>query len=248
MILSGHVDSPPIVVLGGSEEERAAIVAQLAASGLPARGEVRVTAQEALPGLLVVIGESVAEMIAQARDVPAFAEVPILALVPAIPATAVSQALAAGATDVAPEPVLPAVLVARCRNLARLGRRDVAGAQALARINDVLTADGDDAEALVQVLQITATVLGFDRASLVAHIEGSDHAFVIAASDADPMQRFTLVVSEYPEVVEAMRTGNPVLIGLQVLPKSVLRHTPPPVRGRSMFVQCGMSCWLLHAA
>ena len=75
----------------------------------------------------------------------------------------------------------------------RLGRRDAAAAQALTKINEVLTADGDDAEALIRVLEITASVLGFDRASLVAHIEGSDHAFVIAASDADPMQRFTLV-------------------------------------------------------
>src|SRR6185503_7944469 len=96
---------------------------------------------------------------------------------------------------------------------------DAAGAQALTRINDVLTADGDDSEALIQVLQITASVLGFERASLIAHIEGSDHAFVIAASDAEPMARFTLLISEYPEVLEAMRSGAPLLID------DVLTHT-----------------------
>src|SRR5690606_38147448 len=53
---------------------------------------------------------------------------------------------------------------------------------------------------------------GFDRASLVAHIEGSDHAFVIAATDAEPLQRFTLAIAEYPEIVEANRALQPVLI------------------------------------
>ena len=206
------MESNPIVVLGATEEERAAIVAQLAASGLAARGAKQISARDALPALLVVAGEAVVEIIGQAREVPLLADVPILALVPTIPATAIAQALAAGATDVAPLPIVPALLAARCRNLAKLSRRDAAGAQALARINDILTAAGDDAEALVQVLQLTAHVLAFDRASLVAHIEGSDHAFVIAASDAEPLSRFTLVIAEYPEVAEAMRSGQPVLI------------------------------------
>ena len=108
-------------------------------------------------------------------------------------------------------PLPTAVLASRCRNLARLPRQG-GGAQALARINDVLTANGDDAEALATMLHITATELGFDRASLIAHIEGSDHAFVIAATDAEPLQRFTLAIAEYPEVLEAIRTGAPVLI------------------------------------
>ncbi|HTR49874.1 MAG TPA: PAS domain S-box protein [Kofleriaceae bacterium] len=206
------MDPNPIVVLGGSDQERAAIVAQLVASGLAARAATQISARDALPALLVVGGDNVVEIIGQAREVPLLADVPILAIVPAIPATAIAQALAAGATDVATLPVVSAVLAARCRNLARLSRRDAAGAQALARINDILTAAGDDAEALVQVLQLTAQVLAFDRASLVAHIEGSDHAFVIAASDAEPLSRFTLVIAEYPEVAEAMRSGQPLLI------------------------------------
>ena len=206
------VDSPLIVVLGGSEEDRAALVAQLGASGLVVRGATQITSAEGLPALIVIIGDDAVQIIAEARDVPSLAEVPILALVPGIPQAAAAGALSAGATDIATLPVAPAVLVARCRNLMKLSRREALGAQALTRINDVLTTEGDDAEALVQVLQITASVLGFDRASLIAHIEGSDHAFVIAASDAEPMMRFTLVIAEYPEVIEAMRTSAPVMI------------------------------------
>jgi PAS domain S-box-containing protein len=206
------VDSASIVVLGGSEPERAQLVAQLASCGLAARSETHLATDAGLPGLLIVTGAEAAHLVGEVRDLPAFAEVPILAVVPAIPPTAVTEALAAGATDITRLPVQPPVLAARCRNLAKLGRKEAAAAHTLARINEVLTADGDDAAALIQVLTITSTVMGFDRASLVAHVEGSDHAFVVAASDAEPLQRFTLAIAEYPEIAEAIRTLSPVLI------------------------------------
>jgi PAS domain S-box-containing protein len=206
------VEAASIVVLGGSEQERAQLVAQLGVSGVSARSEHQLSIAEGLPGLIVITGSEVAHLVAEARDVPALADIPILAVVPAIPPTAVAEALSAGATDVARLPVPPAILAARCRNLAKLSRRDMAGQIALGRINEVLTEDGDDAEALIKVLDITVALLGFDRASLVAHIEGSDHAFVIAANDAEPSSRFTLAIAEYPEIAEAIRTMAPVLI------------------------------------
>jgi len=206
------VDPPSIVVLGGSEAERVRLVEQLAGSGVAATAETYLPTAHGLPALLIMVGSEAAQLVSEARDFPALAELPILAIVPAIPPTAAAEALAAGATDVARTPVQPQLLAARCRNLCRLGRRDAIAAQTLARINEVLTADGDDAEALIQVLTITANVLGFERASLIAHIDGSDHAFVIAASDAEPLQRFTLAIAEYPEVAESIRTLAPVLI------------------------------------
>jgi PAS domain S-box-containing protein len=213
------VETTPIVVLGGSDDERTAIVSQLTGSGLNAKGVTKLTASDGLPSLIIITGETVIELVTEARDVPALAEIPILAMVPVMPVTILAGALAAGATDVLRHPAPSAMLSARCRNMLKLSRRDAAGAQALTRINEILTAEGDDSEALIQVLQITASVLGFERASLIAHIEGSDHAFVIAASDADPMQRFTLLISEYPEVLEGMRSGIPLLID------DVLTHT-----------------------
>ncbi len=212
---AGDVDSTTIVVLGGNEQERTQLVNQLTGAGLPARADGVLAVpneQSALPDLIVITGAEVAHLVAEARDVPALADVPILALVPAVPPTTVGEALAAGASDVARLPVPSPILATRCRNLLKLSRREAAGAMALQKINEVLTADGDDAEALVKVLDITATLLGFDRASLVAHIEGSDHAFVIAANDAEPSQRFTLAIAEYPEIAEAIRTMSPVLI------------------------------------
>jgi PAS domain S-box-containing protein len=206
------VDPASIVVLGGSEAERVRLVEQLAGSGVVASAETYLPVASGLPALLIMVGSDAAQLVSEARDFPALAEVPILAIVPPIPPTAVAEALAAGATDVARTPIQPQLLAARCRNLCRLGRRDAIAAQTLARINEVLTADGDDAEALIHVLTITASVLGFERASLIAHVEGSDHAFVIAASDAEPRQRFTLAIAGYPEVAESIRTLAPVLI------------------------------------
>ncbi|MDX2092414.1 MAG: PAS domain S-box protein [Kofleriaceae bacterium] len=206
------MEAATIVVLGGSEPERGTLVSQLASSGMSVCGAVSIDLSQSLPGLFVIIGADAAHLVAEARDVPALAEVPILAVVPGMPPTATTEALAAGATDVARLPVPPAILAARCRNLLKMVGPAGTGSPALARINEVLTADGDDAEALMQVLSITATTFGFERASLVAHIEGSEHAFVIAATDAEPLQRFTLAIAEYPEIQEAIRSLQPVLI------------------------------------
>ena len=206
------VEVPSIVVIGGSDADRGALVLQLVASGLTARAATQLALSDGAPSVLVVTGADAAQVVAEVRDAPALADTPILAIVPALPPSAVAEALNAGASDVARMPLPPALLAARCRNLARLSRRDALGAQALARINDVLTAHGDDAEALTHALVITASVLGFERASLVAHIEGSDHGFVIAANDAEPRSRFTLAIAEYPEIAEAIRSGQPLLI------------------------------------
>src|SRR5690606_33409763 len=144
MVPSRGVDSATIVVLGGGEQERGQLVSQLAAGGLAAVSQTHLPLDHGIPALLVVAGGEAAHLVAEARDVPALAELPILAVVPAIPPTAVAEALAAGATDVARTPVSPALLAARCRNLMRLGRRDPPGALALSRINDVLATGGDD--------------------------------------------------------------------------------------------------------
>ena len=217
MVRWARVDAASIVVLGGSEPERVQLVAQLAACGLDARAETRLTTDAGLPSLVIVTGGEAAQLVAEARDLLVLAGVPILAVVPGFPPVMVTEALAAGATDVCRAPVPPLVLATRCRNVIRQGRQDASAAHVLGRINDVLTADGDDAEALIQVLSITASVLMFDRASLIAHIDGSDHGFVIAANDADPLQRFTLAIAEYPEIGEAIRSLQPVVIDDVVL-------------------------------
>ncbi|MCA9677646.1 MAG: PAS domain S-box protein, partial [Myxococcales bacterium] len=97
---------------------------------------------------------------------------------------------------------------------ARAAVAHAAGLQApqLLRMIDTLSRHGDDARALQAVLVGLREVLGFDRASLVAHIDGSEHAYVIAATDDPTLSQFTLRISQYPEIAECIRTGDAVLI------------------------------------
>jgi PAS domain S-box-containing protein len=208
-------DSGDIVVVGGSDAERAGLVGQLDAAGLAARsaGAIRIDVGPP-PALIVVTGADAAHLVAEAREAPQLADVPILAVIAAVPPTAATEALGAGAADVARLPMSPGVLAKRCRNLIAQGQTKAraAHASALSRVNEILTREGDDGGALVAALEVAAEALGFDRASLIAHIEGSEHAYVIAATDDPSRSQFTLSVAEYPEVAEAIKTLAPVLI------------------------------------
>lgn len=126
----------------------------------------------------------------------------------------VDALLEAGASDVVRAPIPPRLLRNRAEMLLTVSRRvDLAAIPSeLVRVNDVLTQHGDDAEALVAVLEVVQEALEFERASLIAYIEGSDHGFVIAATDAPTRRQFTLAMAEYPEISHAMKSGAPVLI------------------------------------
>ncbi|MEZ4359519.1 MAG: PAS domain S-box protein [Kofleriaceae bacterium] len=128
--------------------------------------------------------------------------------------TEIDAVLEAGATDVIRPPLSPRLLRARAETLLTASRRiDQAPIPfELVRVNDVLTHHGDDADALVAVLEVVQEALQFERASLIAYIEGSDHGFVIAATDAPTRRQFTLAMAEYPEILHAMKTSAPVLI------------------------------------
>jgi len=211
--------SQDIVVVGGTEADRDDVVDMCRGVGLEARAaiSVAVDAPVSAPSLIVITGEDVAQLVAAAREVPNLAAVPVLAIVPALPPRAAVEALTAGATDVVTAPLIPAVLAARIRNLLR-GRAGPGGwssgsvAPSLVRVVDQLTQQGDDPAALATALSALRETLGFDRASLVAHIEGSEHAFVVAATDAPADAQFTVSIADYPEIAECIRTGEPILI------------------------------------
>jgi PAS domain S-box-containing protein len=208
-----------IVVVGGDAAARAAVRDDLVHAGLRARAasaldEVAPSDEPAAaPALVVVLGDEPAALVRQVRTRAAIADVPVLAIVERAPPTLATESLAAGAADVATLPLAPGVLVARCRTLLRLGRGALpALAPALLRVNDILSTHGDDAAGLVAVLEVACDVLGYERASLLAHLDGSEHCFVIAATDAPTRSKFTLAITDYPEVAAAIRSGKPVII------------------------------------
>ncbi|MCE9573779.1 MAG: PAS domain S-box protein [Deltaproteobacteria bacterium] len=211
--------SGEIAVVGGSEADRAALTTSLHAAGLAARGTAALALDgpETVPPLLIVTGPDVVALVSAARDVPVLAHVGILAVVPSVPPTAATDALAAGASDIVAPNAGTAVLAARVRSLLRSNRGgDGWGAGSLApellRIQELLSEGGDDPEALVGVLEICAHALGFPRASLVAYVDGSEHAIVIAATDDPTRSQFVLKIAEYPEVAAAIRDNAPVLL------------------------------------
>ena len=80
MVRCPSVEAATIVVLGGSEPERATLVASLTGSGLAARSETSLNLADGLPQLIIVTGADAAHLVAEARDIVALAEVPILAV------------------------------------------------------------------------------------------------------------------------------------------------------------------------
>ena len=201
-------------MVGGTAPERDRVVSALAAHDLHAIGLGVLSLDDAtnLPALVIVVGEHPEELCAAARSAPPLADVPLLAITDD-PLAAID----AGATDTAVRDIEAVALARRVRNLVTLGRlrgpwTPGSLGPILVKVNDILAAQGDDIGALTEVLELTRECLQFDRASLIAHVEGSEHAFVIAATDDPGRSQFTLAIDDYPEIAEAIRTGEPVLI------------------------------------
>jgi hypothetical protein len=206
-----------IAVVGGRPSDRDRVVGALTRHGLRANGHERLVLDDAhaLPAVLVVIGTEASALVAEARATPPLGDVPILVLLEV--GAPDDDAFERGATDVATTALSDRALANRVRLMTSVGRlrgpwTPGSLAPALSRVNDILAAKGDDAEALVETLELTRECLGFDRASLIAHIEGSVHGFVIAATDDPDRTQFTLTIADYPELVAAIRTGEPVFI------------------------------------
>jgi len=83
---------------------------------------------------------------------------------------------------------------------------------ALLSIRTLIAERGDGADVLRDILLRAARLLNFERASMMAHVESSSAAYVIAATDDPTLSQFELAIHDYPEVGEAIRRGTPLLI------------------------------------
>ncbi len=212
-----HNAALTIALFGGSD----AWVQQTSAALAGTHWElVRVLTLAEVPpatGLVILCDEDAAQRLLEGQHLPDVQTAAKLVVLQDTSSRAASQAIAAGADDVIAASAAGAVMAARCRNLLLLPRGDggfAAGVlpNALLRVNELLTQRGDEYAALVAALLVIAETLRFERASLVAHVEGSENVFVIAANDAPTRSRFAVSISNYPEIAEAMRTNQPVLI------------------------------------
>lgn len=124
--------------------------------------------------------------------------------------------LAAGAAYVFRVSDCAEVLAARLRTLsasrtqAQTAEAMRTQSQALLRIHRISAEQGDTVEALRSILHIALEVMDFERASLIAYVEGSDAGYVIAATDSPDDTQFVVAIDKYPEVRAALNSRQPV--------------------------------------
>ena len=75
--------------------------------------------------------------------------------------------------------------------------------QALLRTLELITAGGDAPDTLREVLLVALAAMYFDRASLIAHVETSEHAYVVAATDDPAHRNFALAVADFEGAEDA---------------------------------------------
>ncbi|RMH45033.1 MAG: PAS domain S-box protein [Deltaproteobacteria bacterium] len=211
---------PRIVVIAADATARAQTADVVAACGFPPV-DVRAVVpppEEEPPDAIVLAGPDAATCCDEVRARADLAAVPVLAVAPSAPADAAAEAIAAGADDVVLTPYSAAVFGNRLRRLLRGAadraalREAVRCERALRHVHDAMERAGDAPEGLRAALVEMAAVLDYDRAALIAHIEGSTHGFVIAATDDPTLTKFRVEVERYPELVHAMRTREHALI------------------------------------
>jgi PAS domain S-box-containing protein len=209
-----------VAVVGGEGGARGELLHLLESCGFerPIGAEV-VSELTAPPDVLVVAGgDDTHAVIAHVREHPLWAGVPIVAIAPAVPPGAAAALLGAGADEVVLAPPQPAVLSARLRLLhrARGSERRVRelerAHEAMRAIHSLIAAGGDSPEALREVMLASSAILGFERGALIAHVESSERAYVVAATDDPSYSQFLLMIASYPELAAAIKTAEPLLI------------------------------------
>ena len=211
---------PKVAVVGGEGGSRGELLHMLETCGFDRPlGADSLGELSSPPDVLVVGGgDDPRAIIAQVREHALWVDVPIVAIAPAVPPGAAAALLAAGADEIVIAPPTAAVLNARVRNLfrgrgaERRGRELERVHEAMRAIQGLIAAGGDSPEAMRDVMLAAAAVLGYERGALVAHVESSERAYVVAATDDPSYSQFLLMIQSYPELAAAIKTGEPVLI------------------------------------
>src|SRR5262245_60423771 len=230
-----------IAVVGGSGAARTDLVRLLESCGFDrVSGVESLSGLERAPDLMVLPScDEAASILAQAREQAMWLDVPILAVASPIPPGSAGALLSAGADEVVRDPPVPAVIGARIRGLLRRQQserrmRELERTQlAMRHIQALVSEGGDSSEALREVMLIATQALGFERGALVAHVESSDLAYVIAATDDPSLSQFVLSIAKYPELAAAARGGEPVFIA-DALDHPITADVAEPLRNRGV--------------
>lgn len=196
--------------------------------------------------LVILAGDDIARACAAVRVMPPLATVPLIALVPRDPPALATAALVAGADDVLLLPLASGAIevrvrtqlrVAADRDAARVARRCEESIQEIQRI--VATSEAESNETLRDMLLQAVQVMDMDRASVVLVAEASEQAYVVAATDDPTLSKFAVDVNAYPEIAQAVKVRDVLLIDDGQAHPLLAAHAPAlaakQVRGMAMF-------------
>lgn len=82
----------------------------------------------------------------------------------------------------------------------------------LAGLSSLAVTDMSSSEVLQQVVEAISKVIKVRRCSITMVRENSDCGYVMAASDNPDVNGLEIELSRYPEILETLRTGKPLLI------------------------------------
>jgi len=160
-------------------------------------------------------GFSVLELL---RRTPGHRHVPVLALSTEPLSEQSMRALGLDASDVIAKPVRARELLARIRGQLRAGRaldqdRTEARAQAvLAELLKEITVNLPPRELYQVLVRQVASVLRIPRCSILLGRPGAERMRVTAASENPMLADLSVDTSRYPEIQQALRTGEVVLV------------------------------------
>lgn len=143
---------------------------------------------------------------------------PIIAISGGEPETAAVRALGLGASDVVPKPFRVPELLARIRTQLRVGRelnraRSEARSQAaLVEILREITTNLSPSELYQVLVRRVASSLRIPKCSVILAGPGAERAIVAAASENPMLRNLPVEMERYPEIRQALDTGEVVLV------------------------------------
>ncbi len=158
------------------------------------------------------------EVLKRIRETPRWSAIPVVVMTAFDSDEEVQRAFASGADDYVHKPLRTAELIARVRGqirirdyVDRLSSRE-ADLRTVVELIQTLASRLDIREILFTLVGRIAAIAKVDRCSIVLLGDRSDVGYVVATSDDEHVRDLPIPLAKYPEIREALSTGNTLVI------------------------------------